>query len=391
MSASAPSQPRRARRTTAVASLGYSLLYGLGFGLSAWGYDAWALGRSHADLAWAKLAAGLPLVLLTCALTGILAGRSDRTGVQVAVWLAGGTLIGVALGAMPYGGRTLVAWLAEPAMAGMNVYPWPPAATERAAFVALIAGSVGAPAGLVGHLAVERARGSTTDGRNTRWRRWAGLLLGLPLAALSGFAGDELINRPARVGQQTVHRAISTAPGDALGRSDEEDVAIYRDRFSAGYVLYLVDWRAESAPETEARAERGTADAGLRATVDVAFDTGLGMRCRASGGRLDGCLPISARFESWMAGLIEQGRSGGQGTELDTQPGQVSVRQGTLRWLAQQREAIGGPYEIFKEAQRGAWVIVSARFDTGYVLTCTFYGDSPVVLERCSASEGPKP
>jgi hypothetical protein len=415
MSASLPPQDGRARRTPVSASLGYSLFYGLGFGLSAWGYDGWALSRSHAELPWAKLGVGLPLVLLICALTGALAGRSNRAGVWTGAWMAGGALMGVVAGVVPFNGRTLVAWLAEPAMAGMNVYPVHPAALGRTAFTVFVAGSMGAPAGLVGHLAVERAQG-TTDGGNTRWRqgvarRWAGLLLGLPLAALSGLVGDELINRPARVGQWAVYRAISTAPGEVLDHLGQGAVAPYRDRLSAGYVLYLVDWstgdvsggkegvevggRSEGVGSVDASMRpgwpRSRGDEEVRSTVDVAFDAGLGMRCRTSGSRLDSCFPISPRFEAWMAALIEAGRSGGQGTELDPQPGQVWVGEDTLRWLALQRETLGGPYEVFKDTQRGAWVIMSARFDTGHVLTCTFYGDSPVVLDRCSGSEHSEP
>jgi hypothetical protein len=44
-------------------------------------------------------------------------------------------------------------------------------------------------------------------------------------------------------------------------------------------------------------------------------------------------------------------------------------------------------YQIFRETQRGGWVVMAAGFETGYRLTCRFHGARPVVLERCSGNQ----
>ena len=78
-------QEEKTGRLSRTTGLGYGLAHALIFGLSVWGYDAYALARSNAELAWAKLALGLPLLLLIGAAAGGLAGRRDRAG----VWVAG--------------------------------------------------------------------------------------------------------------------------------------------------------------------------------------------------------------------------------------------------------------------------------------------------------------
>ena len=88
-----------------------------------------------------------------------------------------------------------------------------------------------------------------------------------------------------------------------------------------------------------------------------------------------------------MDGLVQEGLKEGPGTEVEPQAGRVSVGENTLSWLASQGEHMSGRYEISRDAQRGGWVILSARFDTGYVLTCRFRGASPVLVDRCRGNQ----
>jgi hypothetical protein len=378
----------KARRLSRVTGLGYGLVYGLVFGISVWGHDARLLARSNAELAWAKLEIGLPLLLLICAVTGVLAGRNNRVGVWVGAWVASGALIGFVVGEIPFAGYTLATWIAEPALLGVNVYPIDPAGTARMAFTAAVTGSVGSVVGLVGHVLTERARTlASPTGRMMSGRRFAGaLLMCLPLAALPGLIGDEIINKPLRTGQKTVHKAISVGSDKGSANSDVDP---YRDQFSARYVLHLVDHDLGTDLETP-----------TQETIDVTFDSGLVMRCQTSGYGLTGCLPISPAFESWMDGLIQEVLKGDPGAdnadrsgrehpiEQAPQAGRLSVDDHTLRWLASQRKYMSDQYEISRDTQRGGWVILSAHFNTGYTLTCYFYGDSPVVLDHCSGHQG---
>jgi len=350
--------------------LAYGLVHSLAFGLAAWGYDTWVLARSNAELAWAKLGVGLPLLLLLGTAAGILAGRSRRAGGWVGAWMASGALSGVVVGLMPFAGYNLTTWVAEPRLWAVDVYPMGPTGAGRMAFVALITGCVGSVVGLVGLLVAERAGGPAPQAGGTRNSRrpWAALAWCLPLALLPGLIGDQIINRTLRTGQRAVYEYAATQWADDLGGSD---AASYPNQHPTTFVLHLVEYDLESqGPQM----------------LDVAFDDGQAMRCQVSGYGLAGCLPISPEFEAWMDGLIQEGLQNGEGAGLEPYAGRLSVDDSTLDWLASQREMISGTYESSRETQRGGWVIMSARFDTGYVLTCYFHGASPVTVDHCSGN-----
>jgi len=367
---------RTARRRFRWAGLGCGLLCGLGYALATWGYDAWVLARSGADLPWPKLEIGLPILLLLGTLSGALAARSARAGAWVGVGLAGGALAGLVAGPMPFAGSNLATWIAEPRLRGVNVYPLDPSGAARTLFVVIATACMGAVVGLVGHVVVERVlRLAGQPDRSSRWA-WAVLLLCLPLGLLPGLIGDQVINRPLRLGPQVVAAAVSAAlRGDSgpAGASSLQGLA----PGPAGYTLYLVDYDREPPAQ---------------ATIDVAFDqagarTASVARCQTSGNELAGCASISPQFEAWMGALVQRARQGEQGTAPDPLTGQVLVGENTLEWLASQREYLSDIYTLSRDAQRGGWVIASARFDTGYVLTCYFHGSAPVAVDHCTGGE----
>jgi hypothetical protein len=344
------------------------LVYGLAYGLAVWGIDAWVLARSNAELAEAKLALGLPLLLLIGATTGALAGRSDRAGAWVGAWMGGGALIGIVVAAMPTAGHNLVTWIAEPRLRGLDVYPVGPGSAARMAFLTAVNGCVGAAVGLVSHLSVERAHNLAAPTGRMSARSWAALAVCLPLALLPGLLSDELVNQPLRIGQRVVHESIST---DLVGGSSEGEAGLNRDLLPTGYTLHLVDYDLE---------EQG------RATIDVAFEDGFVMRCEVAGRALSGCAPISPHLEAWMEDLIQAGLQGGSGTQPQSQAGGVSVAENVSSWLVSQGEHLRGDYEVSRDTQRGGWVVMSARFDSGYALTCWLHGASPVLVDRCSGN-----
>ena len=376
MSTSTSLDERTARRLFRWTGLGCGLLCGLGYALATWGYDAWALARSGADLPWLKLEIGLPILLLLGTLSGALAARSARAGAWVGVGLAGGALAGLVAGPMPFAGSNLATWIAEPRLRGVNVYPLDPSGAARTLFVVIATACMGAVVGLVGHVVVERVlRLAGQPDRSSRWA-WAVLLLCLPLGLLPGLIGDQVINRPLRLGPQVVAAAVSAAlRGDSgpAGASSLQGLA----PGPAGYTLYLVDYDREPPAQ---------------ATIDVAFDqagarTASVARCQTSGNELAGCASISPQFEAWMGALVQRARQGEQGTAPDPLTGQVLVGENTLEWLASQREYLSDIYTLSRDAQRGGWVIASARFDTGYVLTCYFHGSAPVAVDHCTGGE----
>ena len=360
------------RRDSQLAGLTYGLLYCLAYGLTVWGLDARALARSNAELAGAKLAAGLPLLLLVGAAAGALAGRSTRAGAWVGAWMAGGVLIGALAGAMPSAGLNLATWIVEPRLWGIEIYPMGAAGTARMAFAAAFMGCVGSAIGLAGHVLVERVSGARSPAGRMSGRAWATLALILPLAALPALVVDEVVNRPLRAGQRTVYRAIATNPAGGAGVGD---AATYQDLFAAtGYTLH----RVGTDPETLDRQ-----------VIDAAFDNGVVVRCGVADQALTGCLPIAPEFAGWMETLVRAGLGEGSEAGLASLAGQLYVGDAALSWLASQGEMMSERYQVSRDAQRGGWVVMSARFDSGYVLTCDFYGDAPVVLQGCNSAQPP--
>jgi hypothetical protein len=358
------------RRDSRLAGLAYGLIYCLAYGLTVWGLDARGLYRASAELAGAKLAAGLPVLLLVGAAAGAWAGRSTQAGAWVGAWMAGGALMGAVVGAVPSTSLNLATWIVEPRLRGIDIYPLGAAGAARMAFAAAFMGCVGSAIGLAGHVLVERARGVRPTAGRTSGRAWATLALILPLAALPALVVDEVVNRPLRAGQQVVHRSISTSPMDT---SEEGETAAYRDLFAAaGYTLH----RVSTDPETLDRQ-----------VIDAAFDNGVVVRCGVLDQALTGCLPIAPEFAGWMEALIRAGLGEGSEAELASLAGQLYVGDDALSRLASQGEMMSEPYQVSRDTQRGGWVVMSARFESGYTLICDFYGDAPVVLQGCNSAQ----
>ena len=356
-----------ARRFSRIAGVGYGLFYGLAFGLAVWGYDAWALARIHAELAWVKLGLGLPVLLLLGAAAGYLAGRNGRGGVWVAAWTLYGVMMGIVAGGIPFSGYNLVTWILEPRLWGVNAYPMGRAVTARMIFAATVTGCAGTVGGAIGCALTGKAQALISAAGRVSIQSWTVLFVGMPIALLPGMACDKLINGGLRRAQEVVHAAIS---GNREEDTIDTNIVLPGDQFSNVYTLHLADYDLE----------------GERHTVDVVYGVHgneLTVRCTLIDTVLAGCSPISPRFETWIDALILDGLKGGRGTELTSLADHVSLNADTPAWLASQEGLISDDYNIFKDTQRGQWVIMSAHFDTHYVLRCYFRGAAPVVLTHC--------
>jgi hypothetical protein len=328
------------------------------------------LARINAELAWAKLSLGLPVLLMLGAAAGLLADRSARGGIWVLAWTVYGVSMGVVAGGIPFLGYNLATWILEPRLWGANAYPMGRVAINRMIFAATVTGCVGTAGGAIGWAVVGKARALISAAGRTGRRSWAALLAGVPIAVLPGIACDKLINSGLRITQQVVHAAISGDRGDYIVNANTASPDV---QFPTGYTLHLVGYDPEDGPTT----------------VDVVYgrdrDRGSGftVRCTVLGGRRADCTAISPRFGAWMDALISGELKGGQGTDLASATDQVLLGSDTPAWLATQEERINKPYDVFKDTQRGPWTLVSARFDTHDVLTCYFRGAELVVLTRC--------
>jgi len=370
-----------ARRLFVAAGTAYGVVFGLTFALITWGYDALQLVAADANLAWSKLAVGVPLCLAICVLVGNLAGTFPQTAVSVALWTVAGTLLGLIAGHIPFEGRNLIVWLVDPRLWGLVVFPYGSSAAVRTTLILMVGAGVGAASGLLERLALEWAWDRATPGGRMSMQSWATLLVCLPLTLLLTGATDEMINQPLRAPQRSVERLISLT---LAGKSEQAEarglnvgaVKTFRESFSGDFDTYLVSYDL-SPPQI--------------AYVDAVFDNGFALRCRTVGNVVAFCDDVSPRLEGWMDDLIFAGIHG-ERRWMDRPNPAIIVEDQVVRWLQDHPTQLSQTYELSRAGQQGRFVFMSARFDTGFEIVCRFRGTQPVAVDQCterSASRRP--
>lgn len=361
------------RRLFLAAGTAYGLVFALTFALLTWGYDALQLSANGANLAWAKLALGVPLSLFICILVGNLAALVPLTAVSVALWAVAGTLLGLIAGHVPFEGRNLVVWLLDRRLWGLVVYPFGSSAAVRTTVVLVVGAGVGALSGLLEPLALDWAWDRATPRGRLSLGSWAVLLVCLPLTLLLTGATDEMINQPLRTPQTSVGGLISIT---LAGKAEEAEarglnvaaVETFRGSFSEDFVTYLVSYDL-SPPQI--------------AFVDAAFDNGFALRCRTVGNVVAFCDDVSSTYEGWMDDLIFAGMRGERRWMASPDPA-ITVEDRVVRWLQDHPSQLSETYELSRASQQGQFVFMSARFDTGLAITCRFRGTQPVVVDQCT-------
>lgn len=359
------------------AGTAYGLVFGLAFALFIWGYDALLLASSSADLAWAKLLLGLPLTIAISSLVGRLAASSPSAAVSVALWATAGAVLGLLVGRMPFDGGNLAAWLTDRRMRGLVVFPYGSSAAARTTLVVVIGAGLGAAMGLIERLAIGWAWDRATPEGRMSARSWAALLVCLPLIALVAWAADDLVHRHLRTHQQTVDELIALTLAGAneeaeLRGINYASVARHRERLSDQYTIYLVEYDLDTH-------EMGN--------VDVAFDNGFALRCLTARVQVGYCGPISDMYQAWMDDLIHAGLYGEQ-RWLNSPQNLLTVDDTVVAWLGGRNDQLSPTYEVSKASQRGAWVFMAARFDTGFEMVCRFRGVRRVLVDQCVESGG---
>jgi hypothetical protein len=364
------------------AGAAYGLIFGLSFALIIWGRDAALLALSGASLAWAKLLFGLPVAILVGGLFGWLASLSTSTAVYVIVWSVAGGLLGWLTGRMPYDGGNVGAWLTEPRLWGLSVFPYGESARTRTALLVITAGGIGIVVGFVESLAVQWAWDRATPRGRMSLQSWVILLVCIPLVIPVAMLVEDLVHQRMRIPQQRVGESVALA----LSGADEETFkqhglnyfaldAFYGD-LSRDHVIHLAGYR----------------DVGgyTSAQIDVVFDDGFVLRCDTTEvgvflspeHRILGCADISKKYNAWMDALIHAGLTGERrwgGAPMRS----LKVEEGVATWLQGRSDELGGSYEVSRAGQQGGWVFVSARFDTGFEMTCRFHGTSSVQVDQC--------
>jgi len=364
------------RKLFVSAGTAYGLIFGLSFALLTWGYDGLLLASSAADLAWAKLFLGLPLAIAIGALTGRLAALSSSTAVFVTLWAMAGALLGIVAGHIPFDGGNLAAWLADRRLWGLGVFPYGHSAAVRTTLIVITGAGLGTAVGFVESLAVQWAWDRATPDDRMSGSSWAVLFVCIPLVLSLAAVVDGLVNHPVRIPQQKVGELIELAVAGAVEKAearglDYDAVKPFREMFSERYVVHLVEYDLEAL---------------YSAYADVTFDNGFVLRCATVGNTVVYCDDFSRKFAAWMDDLVHAGLYG-EYRWLSARWQSLAVDDTVVAWLDAHSDQLSEAYEVNRTGQRGGWVFMSARFDTGFEMTCRFHGIGPVRVDQCVEEE----
>lgn len=357
---------------------GFGWKYGLGLGIglvsTGWGQDAWQLAASSADLAWVKLILALLTLVPLSVAAGWLAARTvQRFLIQWLVWIAWAILAGFAAGHLPFEPLSAVAGLVDPAARGQAVFPY----TSEGLFltgVAIFFGLVASfPAALFQALSTDWAWDRTTrDGRMTPGAAAtlaASLLIGLGLGALDDSMVNSTLREPIVLINRVVQTSFSTPSDLDTSKMPQGQLLEYmagtpwRGRLSEQFTQYLADYD----PNTYASA-----------TVDLAFDNELVLRCQAIqyGRYVAGCFDLTAEYRALIPRFLQTGEAQCQNCTA------VAAAPATT-WQSQHRSEYGDPTQVSVTHHPGGVVVVSIDYGSPSHVACSLVGANPVVIEAC--------
>jgi len=352
--------------------LGNGLFIGLALALGTWSPEAITLSTAHVRLFYPGLILGLLGSLLLGGLGGWLAAWLGNAFAGGLVWAVVAVLMTLAIGHLPYEGRTLTVWLADRRFWGLPVYPFNAGAQARLLMTGFFVVLLLTILGLIQDYRLEGIRTEVnTDGR-LEGRGWFLLLFPLPLVFVLGLAADNLINSPLRIAPQLVQQAIRvgrTYPGDLFELSLERGlnynaISGVRDQMSAHYTLAF-----------------GKIELGPSSTVFVVahFDNGAWINCRVIADQLSFCYDASPPYRLGLPALLTTGR-----TPEDCRECMVKIGDDQRAWLLAQSKNFKSLPHTIRLAQWGSYVLMRAQSPTAdYAVDCLFHGISPVSLERC--------
>jgi hypothetical protein len=352
----------------------FGLVFSIFLLLGGWGWDTFELLRASADLSWSKfLLAALTLIPLGTAV-GWISGRPHESNIhKFILWGAGGALTGLIAMHLPFEGTSAVAALVDPAVRGVTIFPFPPAAAERLAGAA----AFGAVAGLV-VLPVQKLATawawdrSSTEDQITR-DGWAMLLVCAPLALGLGALYDGTANAdlrgPFELTQRRITLGFTTPPDLDLQTMDPGRVIEYvsisrwRNDFTPHYFQYLANFERSAMKD---------------AFIDAAFDNGFVWRCQSLGFASDlfGCTDMAEEYRGIMRQFL-------QGGAVQCDNCSVHVEENAATWRAQMRGRLDDSKQISVTHHAGGIVLVRAILDTGAPVQCRFLGADLVEILDC--------
>ncbi len=348
------------------------LFIGLALALGAWAPSAIGLSTAHVRAVYLPLFLGLLVLLILGGLAGVLAAWRSRAFWGALVWFLAAGAMTWTIGHLPYEGRNLAVWLADPRFWGLPVYSFSAAAQARLMMAGFFVALLLTILGLLQSYRLENISLETDADDRMNGRAWFLLLLPLPLVLAAGLIADNLVNSPERVAQQLVHEAIRTGrtyEGDLFALSLERKVnynaiAGVRDQMSAKYTLFA-----------------GDVSLGVANTIVVVahFDNDAWINCRVTADQLAHCYDASPPYRLGLAALLTTGR-----TPQNCKECTIRISDEQRDWLLAHRENWTDSPRLTRLAQWGSYVLMQARSPTtGQGVECRFFGISSVTLDRC--------
>ncbi len=371
-----------ASKLTRSAGAAYGLVFGLSFALIVWGRDAALLASARANMAWAKLLLGLPIVVIIAGLVSWLASLFSSTAVYIALWAVAGALLGWLTGRIPFDGGNVTAWLADRRLWGLLVFPYGESAQTRTELLLLIGGGIGIAVGFFESLAVQWAWDRATPQGRMSLQSWTVLLVCIPLVIPLATLAEDLVYQRVRVPQQRVSESVALA----LSGADEE---AFRQR---GLNYFAIDTFYNDLSQNYLIHLAGYRDIGgyTSTQVDAVFEDGFVLRCETTEvgmflspeHRVLICTDISKKYAGWMDDLIHASLTG-ERRWIDDPMRSLSVEDDVISWLRSHNDQLSESYQATRAGQQGGWVFMSARFDTGFEMVCRFHGTSSVQIDQC--------
>ena len=371
-------QQKTARTVLLRAGAGYGMLFGLGFALFVWGYDALALSQSLADMAWAKLLIGLPCLLIIGGIAGTVGAWSSSTLFTTGMWAMTMAGIGWLAGHIPFTGISWLAGVIDPRFAGLSPWPYIDATAARTLLVMIAYTVYGFAVGYVETLAVEWAWDRTTPAGQMKLGAWSVLLVAWVVALPPTIILDYLVMTPVRAPQVRVANLVETyleggeAAVSAAGQSVIE-AQRHGARFTPDYTIHF------SGFDT-------TTKTLYAAYSDVVFDTGFALRCIVMGDRITFCDDLSQKLDVRIGQMVQAGKTG-ERPWLTSQMKTFNVTEEVITWLQTHREQLSDTYNLMITAQKGNQMFVTAQFSTGAKIECRFQGNAVVTVDQCESVE----
>lgn len=370
---------KTARAVLLRAGAGYGLLFGLGFALLVWGYDAVALSRGSADMAWAKLLMGLPCLLVIGGIVGTLGAWTSSTLVTTGIWAVAFGGIGWLAGHIPFTGMNWLAGIIDPRFAGLTPWPYIEGNALRTLLVGIAYTVYGFGVGYMETLAVEWAWDRTSPEGRMKLSAWAVLLVAWLVALPPVFVLDYLVMADVRTPQVRVADLIETylEGGEAAVSAAGQNIAEaqrHGARFTPEYTVYFSGYDP-------------TDRTFYTAYSDVVFDTGFALRCSVRGGRISFCDDLSRKLDLRVGQMVQAGKTS-ERPWLEDKMKTFYVTEDVVTWLQTHRAQLSDVYHVTITAQKGHWMFVTAQFGTGATMTCRFSGNAIVTVDQCEFVRG---